>query len=116
MDPTRLAWDSRSERPHQLDTSTISGDVLSFSPHLARPLLFFFFVDSMIAQARRQRVVVLIPVLKAVMSSVKCTVCDTDITARVFAFALVLFPFITFVLDLGVIQTWHDPTIHVHQW
>ena len=45
----------------------------------------------MIAKAQCQRVVVLIPVLKAIVSSVKCTVCDTDLTTRVFAFALVFF-------------------------
>lgn len=47
----------------------------------------------MIAKAQCQRVVVLIPVLKAIVSSVKCTVCDTDLTTRVFAFALVFFSF-----------------------
>lgn len=60
------------------------------------PFLFF---------SGAQRVVVLIPMLKAVVSSVKCTVCDdTDITARVFAFALVFLSFYYFCFgpsDLG---------------
>ncbi|KAI9467343.1 hypothetical protein BJY52DRAFT_1237904, partial [Lactarius psammicola] len=67
----------------------------------------------MIAQAQRQRVVVLIPVLMAVVSSVICTVCDTDMTARVFAFALVFF-FLPLFWILEFIQNWPTPSyIHV---